>query len=319
MSHKPFAIGGQAIMEGVMMRSPHFYSMAVRRSNGQIVVERRAYTSLTRRSKFWALPLLRGIAVLYESMKLGISALLFSNTILMQDLEESNPPPKTSQKEKKPSAWSEGLKAAGLVIYFIFSFALALFLFKFLPLFVAEKAGEFSPLVHDTYWLYNAIDGVTKIAIFVTYLLLISLLPDIRRVFAYHGAEHQAIWAHEKGKTLTVTHAQEEHPEHPRCGTSFLILVLLLSIAVYTVLPSEVSFWAKFGERVVALPLIAGLSYEVLKSSAQYETKWWMRWITLPGLWLQKITTRKPTDDMEEVAIAALKEVLEAEKTVTTA
>jgi uncharacterized protein YqhQ len=302
-------------MEGVMMRSPNHYAMAVRRlTDKQIVTECRAYTSLTRRSKFWALPLLRGMAVLYESMKLGMEALFFSNKVLMEEMDEGGGHKKMSA-EIKDSPAKRFLNGFFLTLYFMVAFGVAIFLFKFAPLWVAEQASHLSPTVEEKYWLFNAIDGVMKIVIFVGYLLLISLLPDIRRVFAYHGAEHQAIWAYEKGKSLTIPHAQEEHPEHPRCGTSFLILVLLLSIVIYTVLPQEASFWGKLLERIAALPLIAGLSYEVLKFSAKYETHWWMRWVTLPGLWLQKITTKKPTDDMEEVAIAALEEVLEAEKT----
>ena len=201
-----------------------------------------------------------------------------------------------------------------MVLYFIFILGVALFLFKFLPLFVAEKVSFMSSLVDNHYWLFNLIDGATKVFIFVVYILLISLLPDIRRVFAYHGAEHQAIWAYEKGKALTIRNAQAEHPEHPRCGTSFIILVLIMSVLIYTILPADNGFWMKLGERVAVLPLIAGLSYEVLKVSAKYEGKWWMHWVTVPGIWLQKVTTKKPTDEMEEVAIAALEGALEAEK-----
>lgn len=311
-----FAVGGQAIMEGVMMRSPHFYVMAVRRASGEIVVNRNEYVSLTKRSKFWAFPLLRGIAVLYESLKLGMRALLFSNAIMMEDIDAKESPDKKKvvPKVEKPSVLKSIAGGMFMVFYFLFMAGVAIFLFKFLPLLVAQQASNLSISISNHYWLFNLIDGATKIIVFVTYLLLISLLPDIRRVFAYHGAEHQAIWAYEKGKTLTVKHAQEEHPEHPRCGTSFLILVLLISVAVYTVLPSSASFWLKLVERVAALPLIAGLSYEVLRTSAKYEHRWWMGWVTVPGLWLQKITTKKPTDDMEEVAIAALEDCLAAEK-----
>jgi len=315
-SPKKLGIGGQAIIEGVMMRSPRFYVMAVRRSDQNIVVESRKYISLTQRSKFWKLPLLRGIAVLYESLLLGMKALMFSNQIMMEDFdrdaEKKNGAPK--KKVKKTSALGNALKMLGMVAYFVFVFGLAIFLFKFLPLLVADKAQDLSSFVASHYFLFNAIDGLTKVVVFLTYILLISLLPDIRRVFAYHGAEHQAIWAYEKGAELTIENAQKEHPEHPRCGTSFIILVLLLSVIIYTFLPSHASFELKLLERIAALPLIAGLSYEVLKISAKYEEKWWIHWITIPGLWLQKITTKKPTDDMEEVAIAALKGALEAEE-----
>ena len=314
---KKIGIGGQAIIEGVMMRSPNYYAMAVRRSNKKIEVESRKYISLTQRTWFWKWPLLRGIAVLYESLLLGMNALMFSNKIMMEDIDREEAEKKGTKAKKKKVVkdplWKTVLKGVGMVAYFVFIFAFAIFLFKFVPLFMASQVEQWSPLVSDNYILFNLIDGMTKVAVFLIYILLISLLPDIRRVFAYHGAEHQAIWAYEKGKKLTIKNAQKEHPEHPRCGTSFIVLVLLLSVIVYTFLPSHASFELKLLERVAALPLIAGLSYEVLKISAKHETKWWMHWVTVPGLWLQKITTKKPDDEMEEVAIAALEAALKAE------
>lgn len=314
-------IGGQAIMEGVMMRSPRHYVMAVRRmSDHTIVVETRPYVSLTQRTRFWKWPLARGVIVLYESLLLGMKALMFSNQIMMEDMDRTSDSRKKSPK-KFPvprGVWKTFFAGLGTVLYFVFVFAFAIFLFKFVPLWVAGQAEQWSSAVGDHYLLFNAIDGATKVAVFLIYLLLISLLPDIRRVFAYHGAEHQAIWAYEKDRALTVRNAQREHPEHPRCGTSFIIFVLILSVVVYTFLPKEDSFALMLAERVAALPLIAGLSYELLKFSARFETRWWMRWVTLPGLWIQKITTRKPTDDMEEVAIAALKGALKAEGRLST-
>jgi uncharacterized protein YqhQ len=247
-----------------------------------------------------------------------MNALMFSNKIMMEDIDREETEKKGDKKKKKEKTlkdplWKTIFKGVGMAAYFVFIFAFAIFLFKFVPLFMASQIEQWSPLVSDHYILFNLIDGMTKVVVFLTYIFLISLLPDIKRVFAYHGAEHQAIWAYEKGKALTVKNAQKEHPEHPRCGTSFIVLVLLLSVIIYTFLPSHASFEIKLLERVAALPLIAGLSYEVLKISAKYETKWWMHWVTVPGLWLQKITTKKPDDDMEEVAIAALEAALKAE------
>jgi uncharacterized protein YqhQ len=331
-----FAVGGQAILEGVMMRSPHFYVMAVRRKNGEIVVSRNEYISLTKRSKFWALPILRGIAVLYESVKLGTRALLFSNDVMFADIDAEKDKKKAEKDESKKTTvtavdskafqpdrsedpwWKKALVVMGSALYFVFIFAVAIFLFKFLPLLVADFTSRYAEVVSETYWLFNLIDGMTKVAIFLLYISLISLMPDVRRVFAYHGAEHQAIWAYEKGKELTVKKAQEEHPEHPRCGTSFIVLVLMISVIVYTFLPSDDDFVIKLLQRVAVIPLLAGLSYEVLRISAKYETKWWMHWVTIPGIWLQKITTRKPTDDMEEVALAAIKDALDAEEHYST-
>ncbi len=296
------------------MRSPHFYVMAVRRANREIVVEKREYMSLTKRSKFWALPFVRGIAVLYESMKLGITALLFSNKIMMEDIDKEAGKKTGKKRAKKETKWSRLWTGLLWGLYLVFVFAVALFLFKFLPLLAAEGVSRVSAVVDGHYWLFNVVDGITKVLIFVGYILLISLLPDVRRVFQYHGAEHQAIWAYEHDKSLTVKNAQKEHPEHPRCGTSFIFLVLFMSVVIYTVFPEEDSFWLKLGERIGALPIIAAVSYELLKLSGKHATHWWMRWVTLPGLWLQKITTKKPSDAMQEVALVSLDEAVKAER-----
>lgn len=311
-----FAVGGQAIIEGVMMRSPHFYVMAVRRTNKKIIVKKEKYISLTKRCKFCSIPLVRGVIVLYESFKLGMRALFFSNNIMMEDLdaEEAKQKGKKVVKKVPPSFLKKIINGVLWGLYLLFVFAFALFLFKFLPLLVAEGASRISGTIEDNYLLFNLIDGVTKILVFVLYLLFISLLPDVKRVFAYHGAEHQAIWAYEHEKKLIVKNAQSEHPEHPRCGTSFIFWVLFLSVLIYTIMPEEDSFALKLAERIAALPLIAGFSYEVLRITGKFNDKWWMHWMALPGLWIQKITTKKPDDEMQEVALKALTEALLAEK-----
>ncbi len=310
-----FAVGGQAVIEGVMMRSPHFYVVAVRRMNKKIVVKTEKYISLSKRCKIWGIPLIRGVVALFESLKLGMSALLFSNKILLDDIDAEEAK-KTGKKKKVKKETLLRKIVTGVLwgLYLVFVFSFALFLFKFLPLLAAEGVSQISPAVEDHYLLFNFIDGVTKILIFLLYLLLISLLPDIRRVFGYHGAEHQAIWAYEHEKTLTVKNAQSENPEHPRCGTSFIFWVLFLSVLVYTVMPEEESFALKLIERIAALPVIAGISYEVLRITGKFDSKWWMHWVALPGLWIQKITTKKPDDKMQEVALRSLKEALKAEK-----
>ncbi len=310
-----FAVGGQAIIEGVMMRSPHFYVMAVRRMNKKIIIKKEKYISFATRSKFWAIPLLRGIVALYESLKIGMRALLFSNKIMMEDIDAAYAKEKGKKiKPKKETFFRKVLNGVFWGFYLVFVFAFALFLFKFLPLLAAEGVSQISPVVEDHYLLFNFVDGMTKIFVFVLYLLLISLLPDVRRVFGYHGAEHQAIWTYEHEKPLTVKNAQKENPEHPRCGTSFIFWVLFLSVLVYTVMPEEESFALKLAERIAALPLIAGISYEILKITGKFNSKWWMHWLAVPGLWIQKITTKKPDDEMQEVALRALKEALKAEK-----
>lgn len=310
-----FAVGGQAIIEGVMMRSPHFYVMAVRRANKKIVVKKEKYISLIKRYKICAIPLVRGVIALYESLKLGMRALLFSNDIMMEDIdaEEAKKKGKKVTPKAPPSFLKKIINGILWGLYLVFVFAFALFLFKFLPLLAAEGASRISGVIKDNYLLFNLIDGVTKISVFVLYLLLISLLPDVKRVFGYHGAEHQSIWAYEHNKKLTVKNAQSENPEHPRCGTSFIFWVLFLSVLVYTLMPEEDSFALKLAERIAALPLIAGFSYEILRITGKFYDKWWMHWMALPGLWIQKITTKKPDDEMQEVALKALTEALKAE------
>jgi uncharacterized protein YqhQ len=312
-----FAVGGQAIIEGVMMRSPNFYVMAVRRANKKIVVKKEKYVSLAKRYKFCALPLVRGVIALYESLKIGMRALLFSNDIMMEDIDAEEAKKKGKKLPKKKEEKSTFKKILGGIfwgLYLVFVFAFALFLFKFLPLLAAEGASRVSSVIENNYLLFNFVDGLTKILVFVLYLLLISLLPDVRRVFAYHGAEHQAIWAYEHEKKLTVKNCQAENPEHPRCGTSFIFWVLFLSVIIYTFMPEEDSFALKLIERIAALPFIAGISFEVLRITGKFEHNWFMHWMAVPGLLIQKITTKKPDNDMQEVAIKALEAALKAEK-----
>lgn len=320
-----FAMGGQALIEGVMMRAPHGYVMAVRRSTGEIVVERQAYVSIAKRIRILGVPVIRGVVNLIESLVIGVKALMFSNTIFLNGLEKegtkkdvtlSRPVTLSLSKGEKPpeSSFKRFSKMLFLTFYFLFLLAFALFLFKFLPLFAAETVGRYVPVVEAHYSLFNLVDGIVKISIFLGYIVAISFLPDIKRVFGYHGAEHQSIWAYEKDKPLTVPAAQEESRFHPRCGTSFILLVFLLSVVVYTAVPPSATFWMKLVERIALLPLIAGLSYEALKFCAKHEKTAWGHAMVQPGLWLQRLTTRKPSDDMQEVALVALKEALKGEE-----
>ncbi|MFA5842567.1 MAG: DUF1385 domain-containing protein [Candidatus Gracilibacteria bacterium] len=309
-----FAVGGQALIEGVMMRAPHGYVMAVRRSTGEIVVERQAYVSIAKRIRILGVPVIRGVVNLIESLIIGVKALMFSNTIFLEGLEPTQKNKTPKPKDVPESSFKRFLKMMFMTFYFLFLLAFSLFLFKFLPLLAANTVQRYVPAVEAHYSLFNLVDGLVKISIFLGYIVAISFLPDIQRVFGYHGAEHQSIWAYEKDKPLTVAAAQEESRFHPRCGTSFILLVFLLSVAVYTVVPPAATFWMKLVERIALLPLIAGLSYEALKFCAKYEKTAWGHAVVQPGLWLQRLTTRKPSDDMQEVALVALKAALEEEK-----
>ena len=299
-----FAVGGQAVIEGVMMRSPNFYTVSVRNPEGKIEMKQEKFVSLVSRWKILKLPLIRGMVHLVESMMIGFRSLNYSNAVFLNE-----------GKEVK--------KERGLLLRMIFGFlgilyvlgtlAFTIFLLKVLPLWVAEKASELWPRVAENYFLFNAIDGLTKIVIFLSYILLISLAKDIWRVFQYHGAEHKSIWTYENGLALTVENARKQTRFHPRCGTSFIFIVILMSVFVYTLVPPADSFTLKLLERIAVIPLIAGISYELLKLSARHQKNFLMRLFTLPGLFIQRLTTKDPDDAQLEVALYSLKKSLTAE------
>lgn len=292
-----FAIGGQAVLEGVMMRSPNYFTVSVRDSEGKIKMKQEKFRSLTR-TGVWKLPIVRGAVQLVESMMIGFRALDFSSAVY------------SGEEDKK-----EGILGRVFGLFTIFaSLGLTLFMLKFIPLWVAEKAGQVWPVVKSHFILFNAIDGLTKIAIFLGYILAISALKDIRRVFQYHGAEHMSVWTYEKGLELSVENARAQSRFHPRCGTSFIFIVIFMSVLVYTVLPPADSFILKLAERIAALPLIAGISYELLKFSAKHGANPLMKLFVLPGLAIQKLTTKEPDDKQLEIALNSLSESLKIEK-----
>ncbi len=277
-------IGGQAVIEGVLMRSQNYYSIAVRRPDNSISLKvERIKTS----KKFSKMIFVRGIVALYETLDIGFKA-------IMHSAEEA-----AGEKEKI------GKKEAFITI--AASVLLALLLFVALPFWLSTLVTKNNSL------LFNLIDGAIRTAIFVAYLLIISLIPDVKVMFRYHGAEHMTIHAYEAGKKLNASEARKYPTLHPRCGTSFLLFVLILSILVFSVVTSS-SWLIKFASRIILLPVIAGLSYELLKLSAKKKDNPVFKAIISPGLMLQKITTARPNDKQIEVAIKALNGVLDAEK-----
>lgn len=303
MSKIDFAIGGQAVLEGVMMRSPNFYTVSVRDSAGVIKMKQEKFQSLSARFRILKLPFIRGMVQLAESMIIGFRALDYSNDIFIG--EES------VGEKNRLGRFFEGLFA---ILYVVISLGFTLFMLKFVPLWIAGKAAEFWPAVKENYFLFNAIDGVTKISIFVGYILLISLMKDIRRVFQYHGAEHKSVWTYEKGMELTVANAKKQSRFHPRCGTSFIFIVIFMSVLVYSIVPPLDSFTGKLLERIAVLPLIAGISYEFLKFSAKLQKNPIIKLFILPGLLIQKLTTKEPDDKQLEVALNSLNESLKVER-----
>lgn len=281
---KPFYVGGQALIEGVMMKTPDYVSAAARRPDGSIVKIKKKHVSLSQCTWWGKLPLVRGFLTLGEMMIVGIKMLNWSAD---------------QQAETK----DEKLKPWETTLTLIVSFALAIGLFVVLPYFLTRFVAEPNTLT------FNIIDGILRIAAFVGYLLLIGLFKDVHRLFQYHGAEHMAVHCHEAKKALTHANVCKHNPVHPRCGTSLLMFVIIISIAVFS-LVKDPRWWINVPLRIVLIPVIAGISYELLKLSARWPNNLLLKAVMQPGLWVQKITTQKPDKKQIEVAIAALKQVV---------
>ena len=286
-------VGGQAVIEGVMMRSPHSMAVAVRRPNGEIVVKRERLNFFSEKKLFSKLPLVRGVMNLLSSLILGMKALNFSAN---QSLEE----------EKEVSSWTMGLT-------FTFALCFGIFLFFLIPLFLTKWLRFAIPMVSTSGILFNLVDGILRLMIFLAYLWAISFFKEIRRIFEYHGAEHKSIFAFESGEKLMADRVKGYSHLHPRCGTSFLLIVMVVSIFVFALIPHQLSFGYKVASRVVFIPLIAGLAYEIIRFADQKREKKSVQYFIKPGLWLQRMTAREPSEDQIEVALRALHEVLEWE------
>lgn len=282
-------VGGQAVIEGVMMRAPHSYCVAVRKPNGEIVTEESALARVSEKYPIFKYPVIRGVGTLGQAMWLGVRALKFSANA---SLDEGS----AVKKPQEVSSWM-------MTLNLVFSFAFFIFLYKFVPLYLTSLMEKVFPALHGRI-AFNLTDGIIRMAIFLGFLYMISRWQDIRRVFEYHGAEHKVVFNFESGKPVNVENAQQFTTFHPRCGTSFLLVVMMLSTAVYTVLPID-SFGGKMLARVLLLPVIAGLSYELIRFAAKRRASV-LATLTAPGLWLQRITTQPPSNEQAAVAIHAL-------------
>jgi uncharacterized protein YqhQ len=287
-------VGGQAIMEGVLMRSPNFWGMAVRTPSGDMDLRAERFRSVTRRSKLFRLPIIRGALSLGETLWLGMKALTISTNIALGEEQE------LSKKE-----------IAGTLI---FALALGFGLFLVAPVLGTKGLGTLLGNSIENPVLFNLVEGFIRIAIFIAYLLAITLLSkDIKRFFAYHGAEHKAIKVYERDEDLVPGNARKLDTSHVRCGTSFVLYVLVLSILVFSLLGVE-GWLYMLASRVIVIPLVAGIAFEFIMWSARHQDSALVRMLVWPGLQLQKLTTREPSDDMVEIAMASLKKVLSMEK-----
>lgn len=300
------SIGGQAVMEGVMMRGPKEIATAVRKSNGEIIIDKKTASSIFTKYKFLKIPILRGVISFFDSMITGVKCLMFSaEQVDLEDGEEYKP----SKFEK----WLDdtfGDKIKDIVIYFsvFVSLIFSIGLFILLPTVLVGWMKHFivsAPLL-------SLCEGGVRIVIFLAYLFLVSRMKDIQRVFEYHGAEHKTIAAYEHGEELTPENARKYSRLHPRCGTSFLLIVMIISIIFFSFLKWE-TVWQRMLYRLLLLPVVAGVSYEIIKFAGRSDSKF-VKWLTSPGLVLQLLTTREPDDSQLEVAIAALKSVMTGNK-----
>jgi len=295
-------VGGQAVIEGVMMRAPHSYCVAVRKPNGELVTEEAPLPRVSEKYPIFKYPVFRGVGTLGQAMWLGVKALKFSANA---SLDENSPEAKAqSGKSQEISPWI-------MTLNMIFSFSFFIFLYKFVPLYLTSQLENVFPALHGRV-AFNLVDGGIRMAIFLGFLYMISRWKDIRRVFEYHGAEHKVVFNFESGKDVNVANAQSFTTLHPRCGTSFLLVVMAVSTLVYTIVPVD-GFAAKMAARIVLLPVIAGLSYEMIRFAAKRRGGL-LATITAPGLWLQKITTQPPSDEQTQVAIHALQGAMALEE-----
>jgi uncharacterized protein YqhQ len=303
------SVGGQAVIEGVMMRAPNALAIAVRRPNGEVAVKEDVWRSLSNRLKFLKWPLIRGSIVFLEALINGLQALSFSANQALED-------------EKGKGA--DKLSSLALTLVMALAFGIGILFFVVLPHYLTGFLGQLwgRELNVDSI-AFHLIDGVIKVFFFVSYIYFISFMKDIRRIFEYHGAEHKCIFAYEAGDELTIQNCQKYSTLHPRCGTAFLLLVFLISIFLFSITFPFLPKFPNLGKMLenlvyvgIKIPLlfpIAGIAYEVIKISGKRPDYPLLSWIIAPGLWLQRLTTRPPTDDQVEIALRALQGALRLE------
>jgi uncharacterized protein YqhQ len=342
-------VGGQAVLEGVMMRSPHAWAIACRKPSGEVVTMSEALDRPSEKHKWMAWPIVRGVMTLGYAMSLGYRALRFSANVAIEDVMQSEKAAKGKSAEedsaslrpfdklragsggtaeaavstssvsvstavsakaenREKAAAISGWLAAGNVII---SLAFFIFMYKYLPLLAATEIKRLNPALGGQI-MFNLVDGGVRLALFLLFIWGVSLFPDIRRVYEYHGAEHKTVFAFENGDPLETAAVQKYSTFHPRCGTSFLMTVMLISIGFYMLVPFT-TFWARFASRIALLPVIAGVSYEIIRFAAKHRGSLFAL-MTAPGLWLQRITTKPPSDEQAHCAIVALDHAMELEK-----
>lgn len=293
---KKSKIGGQAVLEGVMMKAPNKIAIAVRRSNGEIEIESKEISSIKDKYSILKLPVLRGVVTFGETMVLGIKSLMTSAQLYGEEEEEYKP--------SKVESWisqKTGINIDDVMVFFalITAIGFAILLFMIAPALLTKFVSQ----AVDSNLIKSLIEGVIRLTAFIIYILLISRMKDIKRVFQYHGAEHKTIHCYEHGEELTVENARKFTTLHPRCGTAFLLIVMIISIVAFSFLEWN-NIIVRIVTKLLLLPFIAGISYEIIKWAGSSESKW-VNVVMYPGLMLQKLTTKEPDDEQLEVAICA--------------
>lgn len=297
-------IGGQALLEGIMMKNKDEYAVAVRKPDGEIVVEKDSYTGVAAKSKLFSLPFIRGVFNFADSMILGMKTLTWSASFI-EDEEEEEP---GRFEQFLIDKFGEKLESVLMSLVMVFSFVLAIGIFMVLPMLIANVFRLF--IKSDT--IMAILEGFIRIGIFIAYVKVISRMDDIKRTFMYHGSEHKCINCLEHGLELNVENVMKSSKEHKRCGTSFLLIVMVISILFFMVIRVD-TIWLRILSRILLIPVIAGISYEVLSLAGRSNSKI-MDIVSKPGLWMQGLTTFEPDESMVEVAIAAVEKVFDWKK-----
>lgn len=294
-------IGGQAVIEGIMMMNRDDYAVAVRKPDGNIEVKKDRYVSITRKAKILALPIIRGVFRFADSMIVGMKTLTYSASFFEDDEEEE--PGKFEAFLDR--VFGEKLESAIMAFVMVLSFILAIGIFMVLPVAIADFFRRFITSEN----VMAVLEGVIRIVIFIAYIKLVSRMEDIKRTFMYHGAEHKCINCVEHGHPLTVENVRNSSKEHKRCGTSFILIVMVISILFFMVVRVD-GIWMRMLSRIILIPVIAGVSYEILQLAGRSNSKL-MDMVSRPGMWMQGLTTKEPDDTMIEVAIAATEAVFD--------
>ena len=299
------SIGGQAVLEGIMMKNDDKYAIAVRKPDQEIEIKIESYTPMSKKCAFFRLPIVRGVFNFVESLVIGMKTLMYSADFIEEDEE----PEKKGKKADKPKEKTEEQKKKADNLFYVGTVAISLVfaigLFMLLPAFIASLLDG----VIKNHFLLGLVEGVIRLIIFLIYVVLITMMDEIKRTFMYHGAEHKCINCLESGKELTVDNVMSSTRFHKRCGTSFLFIVMIVSILVFMCIRTD-NILLRLGYRLLLVPVVAGISYEFIKFAGNHDN-WVANVFSKPGLWVQKLTTKEPTPDMVEVAIKAVEGVLD--------